>query len=101
MTFPTAVGFGTNGFYGQGFGFFSTEVSVSVPLAFIPEAYGSWSSSLTGQYFRLGTNSARFTDNPRVSGAGSERHCVGAKKHLPGELGCATYMPARRSEIPA
>ncbi|MEO7167710.1 MAG: hypothetical protein ABI016_11820 [Chthoniobacterales bacterium] len=76
VTFPNAVGFGTNGFYGQGFGFFSTGVSVSVPLAFIPEAYGSWSSSLTGQYFRLGTNSARFTDNPDNTATGRRNQAV-------------------------
>ena len=70
VTFPATVGFGTNGFYGQGFGFFSTGASVSVPMAFIPEAYGSWTTSLSGLYYYLGTNSARFTDNPNNTATG-------------------------------
>ena len=70
LTFPATVGFGTNGFYGQGFGFFSTGVNVSVPLAFIPSAYGSWTTTVGGLYYRLGTNSARFTDNPNNTSTG-------------------------------
>ena len=70
LTFPTTAGFGTNGFYGQGFGYFSTGAVVSVPLAFIPSAYGSWTASLSGLYYRLGTHSARLTDNPTNTSPG-------------------------------
>ncbi len=76
VTFPTTVGFGTNGFYGQGFGFFSTGTSISAPMAFIPSAYGSWTTSLSGLYYRLGTNSARFTDNPNNTPTGRRNQFV-------------------------
>ena len=45
VTLPTAAGFGSNGFYGQGFGYFSTGAEVSVPLAFIPGSFGSWKTN--------------------------------------------------------
>ncbi len=70
LTFPTTVGFGSNGYYGQGFGYFSTGASVSVPMAFIPSAYGSWTTSVSGLYYRLGTNPARLTDNPNNTDIG-------------------------------
>jgi hypothetical protein len=62
VTLPTAVGFGSNGFYGQGFGYFSTGLEVSVPLAFIPSSYGSWTTSVSGKYYRLGSTSAFYTN---------------------------------------
>lgn len=70
LTFPATVGFGTSGFYGEFFGYFSTGASVSVPMAFIPSAYGSWTTSVSGLYYRLGTNAARFTDNPNNTSTG-------------------------------
>jgi len=70
VTFPFTAGFGSNGYYGQGFGYFSTGATVSLPLAFIPKAYGTWTASLGGLYYRLGTNSARFTDNPNNTPTG-------------------------------
>jgi len=76
VSFPTAVGFGTNGYYGQGFGYFNTGARLSVPLAFIPAAYGSWTASLTGQYWRLGTDPARFTDNPDNTSTGRRNQAV-------------------------
>ena len=76
LSFPTAAGFGTNGYYGQGFGYFNTGATVSVPLAFIPSAYGTWTSSLTGQYWRLGTDPARFTDNPNNTSTGRRDQVV-------------------------
>ena len=45
VTLPTAAGFGSHGFYGHGFGYFSTGAEVSVPLAFIPSSYGSWKTN--------------------------------------------------------
>lgn len=70
VTFPSTAGFGSNGYYGQGFGFFSTGATVSFPLVFIPKTYGSWTTSFGGLYYRLGTNSARFTDNPNNTPTG-------------------------------
>jgi hypothetical protein len=65
VTLPTAVAFGSNGFYGQGFGYFSTGAEVSVPLAFIPSSYGSWTTSASGKYYRLGSTSAFYTNSTR------------------------------------
>jgi hypothetical protein len=62
VTLPTAVGLGSNGFYGQGFGYFSTGLEVSVPLAFIPSTYGSWTTSVSGKYYRLGSTSSFYTN---------------------------------------
>lgn len=63
VTLPTAVGFGSSGFYGQGFGYFSTGADVSVPLAFIPKSYGSWKTSVGGRYYRLGSTSSLYTNS--------------------------------------
>ena len=62
VTLPTAVGFGSNGFYGQGFGYFSTGADVSLPLALIPSSYGSWNTSVGGRYYRLGRTSSFYTN---------------------------------------
>jgi hypothetical protein len=63
VTLPATVGFGSNGYYGQGFGYFSIGATASVPLAFIPSCYGSWTTSLSGLYYRMGTN-ASSSDDP-------------------------------------
>ena len=62
VSLPTAVGLGSNGFYGQGFGYFTTGAEVSVPLAFIPSSYGSWTTSVSGKYYRLGSTSSFYTN---------------------------------------
>ena len=62
VALPTAAGFGSNGFYGQGFGYFSTGAEVSVPLAFIPSSFGSWTTSVSGKYYRLGSTSSFYTN---------------------------------------
>jgi len=76
VSFPTAAGFGTNGYYGQGFGYFNTGATISIPLAFIPDAYGTWTASLKGQYWLLGTDPARFTDNPNNTSSGRRNQVV-------------------------
>ena len=63
VTFPSSVGLGSNGFFGQGFGYFSTGLEFSVPLAFVPESYGAWTTSVTGLYYRLGSTSAFYTNS--------------------------------------
>ena len=45
VTLPTAAGFGSSGFYGQGFGYFSTGAEAGGPLAFIPSSFGSWTTN--------------------------------------------------------
>ncbi|MEO8043400.1 MAG: hypothetical protein ABI674_00715 [Spartobacteria bacterium] len=63
ISFPTSAGFGSSGFFGQGFGYFSTGAEVSIPLAFIPESYGSWTTSVSGRYYRLGSTAAFYTNS--------------------------------------
>lgn len=63
LTFPTAAGFGSNGFYGQGFGYFTTGAELSVPLAFIPSSFGSWTTTVSGKYYRLGSTSSFYTNS--------------------------------------
>jgi hypothetical protein len=72
LTLPATVAFGTNGYYGHAFGYFSVGGSVSVPLAFIPSCYGTWSTSLTGLYYRLGSIVANRTDNPLGTAKGRQ-----------------------------
>lgn len=62
VTVPAAVGLGSSGFFGQGFGFFATGADVSVPLAFIPSSYGTWTTTVGGRYYRLGSTSAFYTN---------------------------------------
>jgi hypothetical protein len=69
LTLPATVGFGTNGYYGQGFGYFSIGGTASIPLPFIPTCYGSWTTSLSGLYYRLGSD-ASLTDNPNRTTSG-------------------------------
>jgi hypothetical protein len=63
VTIPTAVAFGSSGFYGQGFGYFTTGAEVSVPMAFIPSSFGSWTTSVSGKYYRLGSTSSFYTNS--------------------------------------
>lgn len=58
LTIPLTVGFGSNGFYGTGFGYFSAGGTVSVPLAFIPAGFGSWTATAGGTYYYLGARTA-------------------------------------------
>jgi len=59
LTIPVTAGFGSSGFYGTGFGYASAGLTVSVPLAFIPSGFGSWTANFGGTYYYLGKNTAR------------------------------------------
>jgi hypothetical protein len=59
LTLPVTAGFGSDGFYGTGFGYASAGGNLSVPLAFIPSSFGSWTANAGGTYYYLGTNTAR------------------------------------------
>ena len=86
---PCTVGLGDNGgFYafvdGAGnvhnnsFGYFSVGPSVSVPLAFIPSGFGSWTLTAAYTYYYEGT-SVRAADAPPLgSGANSRNVFSGA-----------------------
>lgn len=54
IAFPVAAGFFTDdGFQGgdSGFGFLSAGVAVSVPLAFVPPQFGTWTLSASATYW--------------------------------------------------
>jgi hypothetical protein len=62
VSFPITVGFGDHHYFlGERFGFVSAGVAVSVPLAFIPKGFGSWSISGSALHYRLGRVAAGFT----------------------------------------
>jgi hypothetical protein len=62
---PLTVGLsGQSGFYFHDFfGYFSGGPSLSVPLAFIPSGFGSWTLTAAYTYYRLG-NDVRLASSP-------------------------------------
>ncbi len=58
VTVPLTVGFGSETYNGEDFGFFSAGLNASVPLAFVPACYGSWTYSTGVTYYLLGENAA-------------------------------------------
>jgi hypothetical protein len=80
VALPTTVGLGdSSGFYGNNnFGYFSTGPSVSVPLAFIPSGYGSWTLTAAYTYYYEGTTVREATGPPVGSGANSRNVFSGA-----------------------
>jgi len=64
VTVPVTAGFGSNGFYAtnQSFGFFSAGVNASVPLSFIPAAYGTWTANAGATYYYLHGSLAAAND---------------------------------------
>jgi hypothetical protein len=80
---PFTVGLGdSGGFYGNNnFGYFSVGPSVSVPLAFIPSGFGSWTLTAAYTYYYEGTNVREADAPPLGSGANSRNVFSGA-------LGC-------------
>jgi len=59
---PLTVGLGDDRFYnGDTFGYFSAGAQISVPLAFIPSCYGSWTFSGGYTYYQLGDQVAEAT----------------------------------------
>ena len=68
LTLPVTGGFGSNGFYGTGFGYASAGGNFSVPLAFIPSSFGSWTANAGGTYYYLGKFTSRANGQYSVSG---------------------------------
>jgi len=76
---PTTVGLGDTGFYlGNNFGYFSVGPSVSVPLAFIPSGFGSWTLTAAYTYYYEGTTVRAVDAPPLGSGANSRNVFSGA-----------------------
>jgi hypothetical protein len=65
VALPVTWGFsGQSGFYGSDwFGYLAVGPTVSVPLAFIPSGFGSWTVTAGYTYYRLG-NSNRLLSSP-------------------------------------
>jgi hypothetical protein len=62
LSFPVTIGFGDQHYFlGERFGFVSAGVTASVPLAFVPKEFGSWSVSSSALYYRLGRAPAEFS----------------------------------------
>ena len=60
FTVPLTVGLGDDKFYnGDTYGYFSTGLSASTPLAFIPSGFGTWTASLGYKYYNLGNQVAK------------------------------------------
>jgi len=66
-TVPVTAGFGdSNGFYGgyagnNVYGYFTTGLNASVPLAFIPSCYGAWTTNAGFNYYNLGTAPQQYS----------------------------------------
>ena len=58
VTIPLTVGLGPETYNGDDFGFFSAGLNASVPLAFVPSCYGSWTYTTGVTYYLLGKNAA-------------------------------------------
>lgn len=76
VSIPVVAGFGSNDFYGsldagtgliedESFGFVSGGVTLTYPLAFIPECYGTWSVSGGYTYYYMGDGTKDFNTAPR------------------------------------
>jgi hypothetical protein len=88
---PFTVGLGDSRFYefvdftGKGhdnnFGYFSVGPSISVPLAFIPSGYGSWTVTASYLYYYEGTT-VRMFNNSNGTDASNSRNVIS------GAIGC-------------
>jgi hypothetical protein len=79
LALPMQVGLSFDDYYEAGledddkFGFFKAGAVFSVPLAFMPEEYGSWSASAGASIYAFGSNLKEFNedDTPWVVGTWS------------------------------
>ena len=83
FSIPTTVGLGDSRFYefnghDNNFGYFSTGPSISVPLAFIPSGFGSWTVTAAYTYYYEGTTLREADAPPLGSGANSRNVFSGA-----------------------
>ena len=83
LSAPFTLGLGSSGggtgFYGNNnFGYFSVGPNISVPLAFIPSGFGSWTVSAAYTYYYEGTTIREAIGPPVGSGANSRNVFSGA-----------------------
>lgn len=73
FVFPINVGLGHET-YNEDFGYASAGINASVPLAFVPECYGSWTLSTGFTYLRQGDNAAEASAPALTSGEENNRY---------------------------
>jgi hypothetical protein len=83
LSIPATVGLGDDhGFYqGNTFGYVSAGPTISVPLAFIPSGFGSWTLSASYLYYYLGTTVRNFD-----AANGTDHSC--SRNVYQGAIGC-------------
>jgi hypothetical protein len=60
FTVPLTLGLGDDNFYhGDTYGYFTTGLSISTPLAFLPASLGAWTASVGYKYYNLGDQAAK------------------------------------------
>jgi len=83
LAIPTTVGLGDTGFYlGNNFGYLAVGPSISVPLAFIPSGFGSWTLTGAYTYYYEGTTVRAANDAPTGNGPHDSRNVFS------GAIGC-------------
>jgi hypothetical protein len=82
LAIPATVGLGDCGFYlNNNFGYFSVGPALSVPLAFIPSGFGSWTATAAYTYYFEGTT-VREANAPLTGNGADSRHVFS------GAIGC-------------
>jgi len=83
VALPVTLGLGDQSgfYYSNTFGYLSAGPSVSVPLAFIPSGYGSWTLTAAYTYYYEG-NTVRAANAPPVGNGDDSRHVFS------GAIGC-------------
>jgi hypothetical protein len=80
VALPFTLGLGdSGGFYkNNNFGYFQVGPSISVPLAFIPSGFGSWTFTAAYAYEYVGTTIREFEATPAALGGGGAGKLDGA-----------------------
>jgi len=58
---PVTLGLGKKFYDGQPYGYLTVGPQISIPLNFVPAAYGKWSASLSYKYWNLGRQTAAIS----------------------------------------
>ena len=89
LSAPFTVGLGVGqGFYGNNnFGYFSVGPSVSVPLAFIPSGFGSWTLTAAYTYYYEGTT-VREAVSPSTLPSAYSGSGANSRNVFSGAIGC-------------
>lgn len=80
FSIPTTVGLGDQSgfYYSNTFGYFSVGPAISVPLAFIPSGFGSWTVTAAYTYYYEGNTVRAFNASNGTDGSNSRNVFSGA-----------------------